>query len=187
MIKKNVSECVNVLKKQKNSTVIQHFQILVLSITFVWYPCTVNLRREKCKSVFFSFGITVVTLKVYVCEILVKNVIAFGHGQTVCDHTEWSSRRSTPPWLKAVWGGRGVIFFLLLFSLNFSSYVILDRSEVLFNRKCFMLVKIIALSFPTHKTGFVIWWWTYLLRLFLSCWRDGNSLISNLGFPLKQI
>lgn len=52
---------------------------------------------------------------------------------------------------------------------------ILDQPGLRLDRKCFMLVKIIALSFPTHKISFVIRWGMYLLRQSLSCQSDGNS------------
>lgn len=53
--------------------------------------------------------------------------------------------------------------------------LILDQPGLQLDRKCFMLVKIIALSFPTHKIAFVIRWGMYLLRQSLSRQSDGNS------------
>lgn len=61
-------------------------------------------------------------------------------------------------------------FFLLIVRA-----LILDQPGPRLDRKCFMLVQIIALSFPTHKIAFLIRWGTYLLRQSLSRQSDGNS------------
>lgn len=107
-----------------------------------------------------------------------KNGCYIGRGQTVCDHTESSSGRSTPPWFTAFWGGSLIFSQCWLHSVFFLLIVralILDQLGLLLDRKCFMLVKIIALSFPTHKIAFVIRWGMYLLRQSLSRQSDGNS------------
>lgn len=49
-----------------------------------------------------------VTVCVFVCKFC-KNGCYIGHVQTVCDHTERSSGRSTPPWFTGS-RGRSLIF-----------------------------------------------------------------------------
>lgn len=109
--------------------------------------------------------------------------------QTVCNHTEWSSRRSTPSSFTTFWTGN-LIFscgcFDTLTFLLLARALTLDRPWLLLSRNCFMLIKIIAPSFTTYKIAIVIWWEMYLLKPSLARLM-ATVLIGSIGYPKKLI
>lgn len=145
----------------------KHTQYTYWSKVFLSGTCKLFLQVCVCASVS------------YLCVNSVKWLLQYiGHGQEVCDHTESSSRRSTPPYFTG-FRGRSLIFcarfsFIFIFLLLVPA-LILDQPGLLLDRKCFMLVKIIALSFPTHKIAFVSRWGMHLRRQSLSRQSDGNG------------
>lgn len=113
---------------------------------------------------------------VCVCVHLVKMVATLDMSDSLWSHRELQLEVDT----SLVYGllvrephFLSVLASLFIFLLIIQA-VILDQPGLLLDRKCFMLVKIIALSFPTHKIAFVTRWGMYLLRQSLSRQRNGN-------------